>query len=283
MKHLKDSTNHPLRDLTIHECILDAAEQVLSNAASGLELPGFTTCVESEDEDGRSTIIKVSYGTSYSGEALCAEEHEFLLDENVLKGIAKGRNQDIAAFMAAFLPTYRALIIGCYFDYLIGISIHRIGTDDDSINHERFADDVKWFKCYSGPWTAPWELVEASAESVSEDWFELLLSFENPQIPERYSAVGDQGAAYDGRLVSIPISWEEYLDASGSEKGMHTLLRRIQGAFVVLGDRAPGYYTSFAKDVLERLDNDDEEDCPFTSGELVVTSNGRVHFSSDLD
>lgn len=285
------TTDHPLREITIHESILDGAKEVLSKAAGGLELPGFTTSVYSEDEDNWRTVIRVSYDTSFAGEVLWDVEEEFLLDENIFKGIAQGREQDVASFMEAFLPTYRSLIVGSYFDYLIGRSVGRDDMEDGSINHNRFAEDLDWFETYRGPWTRPWELTGASAKSASVDWFELKLRFENPEIPLTYTNSVDQ-ADYDGREITIPISWEDYQGASQAKEGMHALLKRIHGAFVVSGNQATGYFSSHAQDLIDSLEEDDEEgcdeerdeeECPFATGELVFDGDGRVHAARDLD
>ena len=94
--------------------------------------------------------------------------------ESTVKGIAKRRDEDIAAFINALLPDYRAVRI----ENDLRIRIPPIGcrrfSDDDWLIDVGDAYDVMM-----GFGTAPWHLRELSIKGVTAELFHMEATFED--------------------------------------------------------------------------------------------------------
>ncbi|MDE0588580.1 hypothetical protein OU789_01430 [Halocynthiibacter sp. C4] len=266
---------------TIYECILGAAAPALEEMA-GMELPAFEAIPDNDDDDHTKHQVKVSYLESYDGGEFqnVYVEGAFDVPEILLKGIARNRESAMKAFLDQFLPDYRAKLM----EYELQFQLH---VFERETNNNPFIplwkrDDA--FTCKAQP---NWVLMDASVAAVNVDLFKVNFLFQDHRVYRAPPKSSDQVTDYDMRHLPYALSWSEYNRAISDKKKFKAFIRNVQQTFIVMFSDLEESYSPFIIGELERLEaiesEDDEEENPFTTGELCIDSDGRVHFSSDME
>lgn len=256
-------------------------------AAAGHDLPFFVAYpkkggkVTGEDGDDEDRTVVVRYETCwyYENSSLFSSCHsvdvegEFEIPEDVLIGIALGRDEDVETFLDLMLPNYRALEVAA-----------------DLMNRCDLFDGGGW----RGPLTVGetsivaedarlggWQLAAITADAASRSVFRLRISFWTPHFDAR---TGESADGMSGDLLYLPmtITWDEYREAISSKEETLRFIRRVYQQFTAFKGSLSSGYTEETADTLREIDEADDED-PFMTGELVVDGDGRVHFGDAFD
>lgn len=279
-------SKHGLSDITIYECILGGAHELIKDTA-GQNLPRFTVEYEpsprgfDEDEDELQIIIQYQEVIDLNG-SLWDIERSFSVPEGVLKGIAARRPEDIQTFVDVLLPDYRAELISKRTQSEFHIDVHNFDNESDFLSlsdDERMLSSAEVSELMPRFGTAPWFICDAGVEAVSKELFRLNVVFRNGEA----SVTASQACAdYDLLTLSTSLSWGEYNAAMAGQEQLLSLLCRIHETFIITKADLPGRYSAELQRELERLDwQEENKDDPFTSGELTLDADGRSHFTRD--
>jgi hypothetical protein len=277
-------TKHELSDYSVYECVLEAADERIE-ALVGVELPFLSAwpldVSGGVDEDYDDRMIRISFEHDYLDQSV---EGEFQVSENILKGIAKGRDEDFKAFVDAFLPTFRP-------GYMQAVLRNELHILEGDCEHQRHIDTSDAYDVFHSFGTEPWVICDVKVRGHAPDLFRVEVVFENEefdQLARQQSKTGN-GIDWDKLLLPISLTWSEFNSATATHDDLMRMLARIHREFLVRKDSLHGSYSKAAHrliDYLDALDEGDDErlaEDPFTTGELALDEDGRVHFASDLE
>lgn len=240
-------TEHKLADITIYEAILEAAESRL-DAVAGVDLPylsafAIDTSDDTETREGdrvRAQRIAISFEDIIYDQPLSGE---FQISENILKGIAMGRQEDLETFMAALMLTYRP----GYIEATLRHELHEI--DSEEWQDQRLIAASEAYNVFRGFGTAPWCITSVSVFGLAPDLFRVELLFEDEEFDRRLKQELQTGRGVDGDLTCLPISvtWDEFNSATKTAAGLTEWLKRINQEFVVRKDDLKRFYSRHAK------------------------------------
>lgn len=278
-------TKHELSDYSIYECVLQAADMQLE-ALVGVEVPFLSAwpvdLPEGTDGDEDDRMIRISFEDDYLDQTV---EGEFQIHENILKGVARGRDEDLVAFVQAFSPTFRP----GYVQAVLRHELHLV--ESEWFEDQRIIDKSDAYDVFQRFGTAPWTITDLAVQGITADLFRVDVVFQNEDFAQyaREQAKTEKGIDYDQLILPLSLTWEEFVSATDTVDDLTDLLRRIHRDFLVLKDDLKGRYSDDAERLIDYLDalaeGDDERlaEDPFTTGELVCDHDGRVHFASDLE
>lgn len=278
-------TKHELSDYSIYECVLQAVDKQLE-ALVGVEVPFLSAwpvdLPEGADGDEDDRMIRISFEDDYLDQTV---EGEFRIHENILKGVAKGRDEDLGAFVEALLPTFRP----GYAQAVLRHELHLV--ESEWFEDQRIIKKFDAYDVFQSFGTTPWTIADLTVQGIAADLFRVEVVFRNEDFEQyaREQAKTDQGIDYDQLILPISLTWNEFVSATDTVAHLTDLLRRIHRDFLVLKDDLKGHYSDDADrliDYLDALAEGDEDrlaEDPFKTGELVCDDDGRVHFSSDLE
>lgn len=278
-------TKHELSDFSIYECVLEAADKQFE-ALVGVEIPFLSAwpmdLPEGADGDENDRMIWISFEDDYFDQTV---EGKFQIHENILKGVAKGRDEDLLAFVQAFLPTFRP----SYVQAVLRHELHLV--ESEWFEDQRLIDKFDAYDVFQRFGTAPWTITDLTVQGITADLFRVEVVFQNEDFAQyaREQVNPETGIDYDQLILPLSLTWDEFVSATETVDDLTDLLRRIHRDFLVLKDDLKGRYSDEAErliDYLDALAEGDEErlaEDPFTTGELVFDDDGRVHFASDLE
>lgn len=278
-------TKHELSDYSIYECVLQAVDKQLE-ALVEVEVPFLSAwpvdLPEGADGDEDDRMIRISFEDDYLDQTV---EGEFQIHENILKGVAKGRYEDIGAFVEALLPTFRP----GYVQAVLRHELHLV--ESEWFEDQRLIDKFGASDVFQSFGTTPWTITDLSVQGITPDLFRVEVVFQNEAFAQcaQEQAKTDQGIDYNQLILPMSLTWNEFVSATETAADLTNLLKRIHRDFLALKGDLKGRYSDEADRLISYLDALAEGDearlteDPFTTGELVCDDGGRVHFSSDTE
>ncbi len=265
--------------------MLQAADKQIE-ALVGVEVPFLSAwpveLPEGADGDEGNRMIHISFEDEYLDQTV---EGEFRVHENILKGVAKGRDEDLGAFVEALLPPFRP-------SYVQAVLRHELYlAESEWFEDQRLIGKFDAYDVFQSFGTTPWTITDLTVQGITANLFRIEVVFQNEAFEEyvQVQAKSDQGIDYDQLILPISLTWDEFVSATETAADLTDLLRRIHRDFLVLKDDLRGCYSDEAVrliDYLDALAEGDEErlaEDPFTTGELVSDNDGRVHFAKELE
>jgi len=272
---------HELSDYSIYECVLEAANKQVE-ALVGVEVPFLSAWPMDPPEGADDRMIRISFEDDYLDQIV---EGEFQIHENILKGIAKGRDEDLGAFVEALLPIFRP----GYVQAVLRRELHLV--ESEWFEDQQIIDKFDAYDLFLSFDTAPWTITDLTVQGIVADLFRVEFVFQNEDFAQyaQEQAKTDQGIDYDQLILPVALTWDEFVSATEVAADLTDLLKRIHRDFLVLKGDLKGRYSDEADRMFSYLDALAEGDearlteDPFMTGELVCDDDGRVHFSSDIE
>ena len=252
----------------------------------GIELPFLLTwpvdAPEGADDDEDDLMIRISFKDEYLDQPV---EGEFQISENLLKGIATNRDEDLKSFVNAFSPTIRR-------GYMQAVLRHELHVfESERFDDQRLIDKWEAYNVFQSFGTMPWTVSDAMVQAMGPDLFRVEIVFQNEKSGGLVGGQAKVAETHDYDILILPTSltWDEFASATETAENLTDMLKRIHRDFVVRKDDLAGRYSDEVKQEIEYLDAlaEGDEDLlaedPFMTSELTLDSDGRVHFSKDLE
>ena len=273
------ATKHELFDYSIYECVLAAAQKQIE-AMVGVELPFLAAfpidLTEQIDESEAERLIRVSFEEEYFDRTV---EGAFEIGENILKGVAKGRDDDLVTFVGALSTAFRP-------GYVEAVLQHELHIfESEWFDDQRLINKWEVSAVFLGFGTAPWTTAGVKVKGLGSDLFRVEIIFQNQNVKQ------DTGNSidYDMLILPVALTWDEFASTTKTKENLVDWLTRIHRDFLVRKVDLKGHYSVETEELIDHLDalevgnEDGPAEDPFTTGELVLDDGGRVHFASDLE